>query len=238
MPEPTPQPTPAPAPEPEQDLAGLEPGPGPTAEPPAPEAVAPAPEPPIPGPVPAPEPAPAPPAEPEALFDLGCRADTPGCQLAERALNTLGRPDVPPPAVRLNRPSGVYLDREYLVITAEAPSTLGGYLFIDVLTDSGDVYHLLPEPLTPANQIEPGGQVQIGVEEADRAPDVRHWQVSGPFGAGYVLATVSEQPLYQGLRPIAEPLAEYEPVLIDALANKGDNRIAIQLERVEFRPAE
>jgi hypothetical protein len=218
---------PAPTPEPE-----AEPAP-PQRDEPAPQEAAPQ--------EPAPQEPPPPEPEPERAepgYDLGCPLDAPGCTLAEDALNTFGRPRVPPPAVTLNKPNGVYRDGDYLVIRAKAPTTLGGYLFIDVLTDAGDVYHLLPEPLTRDNAIERGEQIQIGVESEQRAAGVREWQVSAPFGPGYVFTTISQQPIYEGLRPIAEPLEDYRPVLLDALANQETNTMAVQLERVEFRPRE
>jgi serine/threonine-protein kinase len=171
------------------------------------------------------------------LPTLECAAGTgPGCALAAQALSTLQPAASESPTLVLNRPNGVYLDEEYLVIETELPPDLGGYLYLDVLTDAGAVYHLLPEPMRENNEVPAGGEIRVGVEEAERRDGIRFWQVGEPFGEGYLLALVSEKPLYQGLRPIEESIADYQDVLLEALANPETGRKSAQVERIEFRP--
>ena len=209
--------------EPPETTAGLTPGTG--------EAMAP------------PEPAFQPPPETEEASappkTLDCPANgdaAPGCALAEDVLRTLEAPGAAPPKVTLNRPDGIYLDREFLVVETELPAEASGYLYLDVLTDAGDVYHLLPEPMRKDNELPAGGEIRVGVEQAERRDGVRHWQVGEPFGKGYLLALVSEKPLYEALRPIEEPIAEYRDVLLKAVADQGTGRKAAQITPIEFRP--
>jgi hypothetical protein len=140
------------------------------------------------------------------------------------------------PQLTLNRPDGVYLDMDYLVVETALPSELGGYLYLDVLTDAGSVYHLLPEPMREENEISVGGEIRIGIEASERRDGVRYWQVGEPFGEGYLLAIVSENPLYRGLRPVEETIADYQDVLLEALANPATGRKWAQVQRLEFRP--
>jgi hypothetical protein len=205
--------------EPPTTTAGLTPGTGEATQPP-PTAFAP------------PSPATAPAA-------LDCPADgdaAPGCTLAENVLRALETPGAAAPKVTLNRPRGIYLDREFLVVEAELPAEIGGYLYLDVLTDAGEVYHLLPEPLRQDNELPAGGEIRVGVEQAERRDGVRHWEIGEPFGKGYVLALVSEKPLYQGLRPVAESIADYRAVLLKAIADQGTGRKSAQITPIEFRP--
>jgi hypothetical protein len=116
------------------------------------------------------------------------------------------------------------------------PKGLGGKLYLDVLTDAGTAYHLLPEPMNAANELPPGGRVRVGVEAEDRALDVRHWQVGPPFGAAYLVAVASERPLSEEPRPLEEPLAAYLPVLLAGLADPATGGKAARVQRIEFRP--
>jgi hypothetical protein len=86
------------------------------------------------------------------------------------------------------------------------------------------------------NQIPAGGEIRVGVEAAERRDGVRFWRVSAPFGDGYLLALVSEQPLYQGLRPVEEDIVDYQNVLLAALSDTDGGRTAARVERLEFRP--
>ena len=162
---------------------------------------------------------------PEPVITLECPANSgPGCALAAEALRAVETSAGEAPQLTLNRPDGVYLDQDYLVIETALPADLGGYLYLDVLTDAGNVYHLLPEPMREDNELSAGGEIRVGVEAAERRDGVRFWQVGEPFGEGYLLAVVSENPLYRGLRPVEETIADYQDVLLEALANPATGR--------------
>jgi len=170
---------------------------------------------------------------------LACPGDpfqAPGCALAAAAIQTVSADAGDGIEVTLNQPDGIYLDQEFLVVEAKAPDGLGGYLYLDVLTDAGSVYHLLPEPLHEDNTIDPGGGVRVGVEEEQQASGVRSWQVGEPFGEGYLLAVLSEKPLYEGLRPIEESLDDYREALLGSLADGSLGKTSVDVVRLEFRP--
>ena len=105
-----------------------------------------------------------------------------------------------------------------------------------MLTDAGEVYHLLPEPLRTDNELPAGGEIRVGVEQAERRDGVRNWEVGEPFGKGYLLALVSEKPLYAELRPLEELIVDYREVLLKALADQGSGRKSAQITQLEFRP--
>ena len=173
---------------------------------------------------------------PAQSLDCPSESEAPGCALAAQALRTLGAAAAQAPELSLNQPDGIYFDQDYLVVKAAMPDELGGYLYLDVLTDAGQVFHLLPEPMREDNVLPAGGDIRVGVEEAERAAGVRDWQVAGPFSEGYLLATVSEKRLYEGLRPIEESIADYREVLLQSLADPATGRKAARVERLEFRP--
>lgn len=191
---------------------------------------------------PQPEPPPvAPPVTPTPAapaVTLECPANAaaaPGCIAAKDILATLGTSNAVQPSVALNRPDGIYFDQDYLVIEARMPPDLGGYLYVDVLTDQGSAYHLLPEPLRQGNALPAAEMIRIGVEASERAPNVRHWQASAPFGPGYIVVLATEEPLYNGLRPLQEPVGVYRDYVVKRLKEMGGGKAA-HVERIEFRP--
>ncbi len=88
---------------------------------------------------------------------------------------------------------------------------------MDDFQEDGEVYHLLPEPLAPSNQVPPGGSIQIGHDAESAAQHERVWQVGPPFGRARLVVLVSAAPLYNGLRPIGEKSEEYLAFLDKAL---------------------
>ncbi|HEX8375495.1 MAG TPA: hypothetical protein VF606_09985, partial [Geminicoccaceae bacterium] len=164
-------------------------------------------------------------------------AAAPGCYGAvrlERAVAAAGGA-ASMPELGLNKPDGIYFDQDFLIIQAAMPPGLGGHLYVDVLTDAGAVYHLLPEELTPDNALPAGGRIRIGVEAAERRQGVRDWQAAPPFGPAYMVAVASERPLLPGLREVEEPAAGYVDILLKALAETPGAK-AVRVQRVEFRP--
>jgi hypothetical protein len=82
-----------------------------------------------------------------------------------------------------------------------------------------------------------GGVIRVGVEQAERRDGVRHWQIGEPFGKGYLLALVSEKPLYGELRPIEESIADYRTVLRKAVDDQGTGRKSAQITPIWFLPS-
>jgi hypothetical protein len=168
--------------------------------------------------------------------NLDCPAGSSACALAQEVLDAAAPPDADPPEVTLNDADGVYQDEQYLVAEVAMPPRLGGYLYLDLFTVDGQAIHLLPEPMRESNDLPEGGIIRVGVEEEERASGIRFWQVSGPFGTGYLVALVSEQPIYDGVRQVVEPIDQYRPMLLDALGDPATGRKAATVVPLEFRP--
>ena len=103
-------------------------------------------------------------------------------------------------------------------------------------TDNGEVFHLLPEPLRQSNDLGQGDMIRVGVEADERQTGVRHWQISGPFGTGWLIALVTENRLFDDLRPIGETIEAYRPELLDALRDPTLGRASYSMVPVEFKP--
>jgi serine/threonine-protein kinase len=171
----------------------------------------------------------------QSVTDALAVMPAPGCLAAAKIERAVAGSAGPGPTVTMNRPDGVYREGEFVVLNVTMPPNGPDYLYVDLLTDAGAAIHLIPEPLTPDNKLAAGQTVRLGVEEAEQAPGVRHWQVVPPLGTGYLVMTASEQPLYPGMREIEEPLQNYLDVLLPALADSATGGKAIDIEQIEFR---
>ncbi len=158
----------------------------------------------------------------------------PGCLAAAKVERAVGDISGAAPSMTMNRPDGIYREGDFVVLNVTMPPGGTEYLYVDLLTDAGAAIHLMPEPLTPDNQLAGGQTVRLGVEESEQAEGVRHWQVVPPLGAGYLVLTASEKPLYSGMREIEEPLQGYLDVLLPALDDTATGTKSVDVERIEF----
>ncbi len=158
----------------------------------------------------------------------------PACLAAAKVERAVADMAGPAPSVTLNRPDGIYREGDFVVLNVTMPPGGAEYLYVDLLTDAGAAIHLIPEPLTPDNRLAAGQTVRLGVEEAEQAEGVRHWQVVPPLGTGYLVLTASEKPLFTGMREIEEPLQGYLDVLLPALDDAATGAKAVGVERIEF----
>jgi hypothetical protein len=100
------------------------------------------------------------------------------------------------PAVALNHPDGILHDGDYLVLRVTPPAGLpDGHLYVVYLDQVGQLFSLRPNPVQPTTAASAGATLQLGVEEAQRRPDVRSWQAGSPFGPGLLLALFTRLPL-------------------------------------------
>ena len=137
--------------------------------------------------------------------------------------------------IRLSQPDGHYsAARDVFIATVSGPPDLGGYVYVDYFHENGEVFHLLPEELTPENVIGPNENIRIGSGPEAGATE-RVWRLSEPFGSGRIVAILSEAPLYEGLRPIGESAQAYLDFLRSALAHP-QGRIAFAEADIETGP--
>jgi hypothetical protein len=141
------------------------------------------------------------------------------------------------PALRMSSTDGIFRAGDVFIGWATAPPSFGGYLYVDYFFENGEVYHLLPEELTPANAVRAGETLRVGRERAGAGERDRVWDVSAPFGDGRIVVIASETPLHDGLRPLAEPIADYLAFLeraLPAAARRG--RVGATAAVIETRP--
>jgi len=158
----------------------------------------------------------------------------PHCEAAERVEQLVGEGGLPLPVITLSRPDGVYVaGRDVLEVALELPGGPAAYLYLDYFDEYGQVYHLTPEPLAPENVLTPGAVLRVGKPRAGATARDRVWEISEPFGAGYLVAIASGSSLYEGLRPLSERAADYLDFLARALPagrSAGLSTTAVPLE--------
>ena len=93
-----------------------------------------------------------------------------------------------------------------------------GYLYLDLFDHEGTVVHMVPNALAPDNRYAGGEAIQVGVEQENRRPGVRDYQVSEPYGPGMIFGVVVPTPLYDSPRPEVEQASAYLAVLERGLA--------------------
>ncbi|MGD9509331.1 MAG: protein kinase [Geminicoccaceae bacterium] len=162
----------------------------------------------------------------------------PDCEAVHRIPAMIGMSDLAPPLISLNRPDGVYGGAsDVFVATVQSQAATDLYVYVDYFHEDGSVYHLLPEPLATDNLVAAGGTIQVGHDEASAGQSDRVWRLSEPYGLGRVVALVSEQPLYDGVRTIGEPAEAYLAFLAEALPKAArTGRIAMSQVPIETRP--
>jgi len=104
---------------------------------------------------------------------------------------------------------------EVLEFEMEAPD-YPAYVYVDYFQSDGQVFHLQPSDLVPLRAVAPHVMFRTG-SRGDGLPKVR-FLISPPFGQEIMVAFASSAPLYDGLRPMAEPAAPYLEFLRGAVA--------------------
>jgi serine/threonine-protein kinase len=137
--------------------------------------------------------------------------------------------------IELSKADGHYsAARDVFIATVSGPPNLAGFLYVDYFHENGDVFHLLPEELTPENVVGPNGTIRVGSGPEAGATE-RVWRLSEPFGSGRIVAILSETPLYEGLRPIGESAQTYLEFLRSALV-QPQGRMAFAEANIETGP--
>jgi hypothetical protein len=91
------------------------------------------------------------------------------------------------------------------------------YVYIDYFDADGAVIHLQPNETVPLRQVGIAEDLRIGAEGEAGIPWIK-MTVAPPYGQEIVVAFVSTQPLYEGLRPLREPAGPYLDLLRTAVA--------------------
>jgi serine/threonine protein kinase len=132
-----------------------------------------------------------------------------------------------------NHPDRTYRNRDLLFVHAISNSQSRGYLYVDFFDREGNVIHMLPSPLRPANALQFREEILIGEKRrAKEFENKRSYEILPPFGTHIVTTLFSKVPLYPDLRPESEPIDTYlkalEPIL-QAIPDEIKPSVAIEI---------
>jgi eukaryotic-like serine/threonine-protein kinase len=144
----------------------------------------------------------------------------------------------PTPKLKLSRSDGIFrADRDVFMAEVGAPASFPAYLYVDYFDHTGEVYHLLPEPLARSNKAAAGATLKVGREAAGAGTNDRVWRLSEPYGDGSIVVIASETPLYSGLRELGEPIDKYLAFLGPALREAEQRgRVAVTSTDIVTKP--
>ncbi|MDT1062323.1 protein kinase [Paracoccus sp. CPCC 101403] len=139
-------------------------------------------------------------------------ANTPSAEPAGLVF-TFGYGDRPDP-----NPKAQYVVGDNPVIDLTLPADLkDGYLYVSVLDVSGNVFHLLPNVNRQENRIRDLGdgplRLSYGLEQAKGSDRLAFTVDGSSLGKTRLIALISDQPLFDSLRPITESAESYAKAL-------------------------
>lgn len=135
-----------------------------------------------------------------------------------RRHTSVGTADPSRPQIRPGQPPDSYEAGDNLALHISASNAFDGYLYVDLIASDGTVLHLLPEQLLPDNIVEAGRTVAIGGDPDTAGPNERLWTIARPLGEKMLLAISTPTPLFDDIRPVQEPAADYFAELEESLA--------------------
>lgn len=124
-----------------------------------------------------------------------------------------------------------FREGDYLELDFYAPE-YESFVYIDFFDATGNVFHLQPNETVPPRLEPPDSFVTSGVERSDR-PFLRS-RIAPPFAREIVVAFAASMPLYDGLRPIAEPAGPYLDFLRDRITAAREEHPDFKGEWVYF----
>lgn len=133
-------------------------------------------------------------------------------------------------AIRTQKPAAELLEGDALVLDLSTPG-YESYVNVDYFSFDGSVVHLVPSPRIKANQAPPNYAATIG--------GLGNWVVAPPFGTDLIVLLVTPAPLFDSMRPEAEPAADYLRAVekqLGKMADKhGADKIAADFVQVTTR---
>jgi predicted component of type VI protein secretion system len=121
------------------------------------------------------------------------------------------------PQLEASHADHVYREGDALIVSATAPDSADGFLYVDFFDTDGKVVHMLPTALRPNNRVTANERVTLGVEPGKAGRSDRVYIISPPFGTGLVVALASQRPLFAEPRPEQEDAGGYLAALAGAL---------------------
>jgi len=121
--------------------------------------------------------------------------------------------------------SSPFHEGENPVIDVLIPEIIGGFLYSFYVDAGGQVFHLLPHQSRQAHTLPSVGEVVGGVRKvrltypvSEASTEQLGFRVVAPYGTNMVVVVLSQNPLFDGLRPRAESV----DALKDALSENAD----------------
>jgi hypothetical protein len=110
-----------------------------------------------------------------------------------------------------------YFDGQRLELELVAPD-YDGFVYVDYFTADGTVIHLQPNTIVPLEFAPAKSPLSVGKDRGDKpALDIT---ISPPFGQEIAAAFAASVPLYDGLRPLQEPVEPYLAFLKEQVAQR------------------
>jgi hypothetical protein len=98
------------------------------------------------------------------------------------------------------RPGGALLEGDSLMVDVTTPAA-DSFIAVDYYVLDGSVVHLLPNPRAVDNRAPPNYTATIG--------SLGEWAIGKPFGNELVVLVTTPVPLFDKLRAVSEPRAQY-----------------------------
>ena len=110
------------------------------------------------------------------------------------------------------------IEGDYLVVDAVTP-VFDSYIYLFYAQQDGKLVHMLPNPETRDNFLPANQRLRLGED-----PNVRRYNVTGPFGDDMMTMIASTKPLFPEVRPEIEPTESLALDLADRVAEAESRR--------------
>lgn len=94
------------------------------------------------------------------------------------------------------------------------------FIYFDYYDADGTVFHLIPNAHVPLRRLPAGAPLRIAKADPLFAEFPYPLDIAPPVGRDIAVALAVSEPLYEGVRPLAEPAADYLAWLAPRLAER------------------
>ena len=128
-------------------------------------------------------------------------------------------------------PGTVLAEGDPLVVDVTTSAAPESFISVDYHSLDGNVVHLLPNPRARDNRAPANYTASIG--------SMGEWAVGKPFGSELIVLVTTPVPLFDALRPLTEPSADYLAAVTQRLrqvaARNGADKIAVDFVQISTR---
>jgi serine/threonine protein kinase len=125
----------------------------------------------------------------------------------------------------------VLTEGDPLVVDVTTSAAAESFISVDYHSLDGNVVHLLPNPRALDNRAPANYTASIG--------SMGEWGVGKPFGSELIVLLTTPVPLFDALRPVTEPSADYLAAVTQRLkqigARNGADKIAVDFVQINTR---